>query len=402
MFNRFSIYFCRFLDALGFTIFLPLIPFLTQQLGLSNLYIGLLLSSYGFGQFFGAPVLGGLSDKLGRKNILLACQIGSILSWILILNILIFHQQIGLYVGPLFIFARLIDGLTGANFAISSAIISEETDTVNRRQMFSTASAFFAGGFILGPALAGFVISTSFGVIGYGILGIFFTTLSLLFTLFGLKIESKHRTELKTEWNVFKILIKTQKVEWLFITTRQILLINYNVFISVASLHLITVFNLDAKYVAFYFTLMGIFRIFNNLVCIKILRKYSDDYKILSTGIYLLMLGSTALALASRIEFFIAASFILTLGNAFSYPVIQSIASGIVAKNRIGSFMGSDDAVRALSITVIPTIAVFMYGYINSFVFLGTALMCLGVKIYFESRMKLFEEFQSQSTQNSQ
>ncbi len=139
-------------DLMGLSIIIPLLPLYAARFGASPLTIGILQASYPFMQFIGAPVLGRLSDRFGRKPILIISQMGTFLGFIL----LGFANTL-----PLLFISRIIDGLSGANISTAQAAISDSTTEKTRTQGLGLIGAAFGVGFILGPIVAFIVLAVS-------------------------------------------------------------------------------------------------------------------------------------------------------------------------------------------------------------------------------------------------
>ncbi len=139
-------------DLLGLSIIIPLLPLYATRYGASPLTIGVLQASYPMMQFIGAPILGRLSDRFGRKRILVISQIGTLLGFIL----LGFANSLWL----LFV-SRIIDGLSGANISTAQAAISDSTTEKTRTQGLGLVGAAFGLGFIIGPIIAFIVLAAS-------------------------------------------------------------------------------------------------------------------------------------------------------------------------------------------------------------------------------------------------
>lgn len=137
-------------DVLGFTIILPLLPFYSEKLGATPTVVGALIATYAICQLISGPILGQLSDRFGRRPILLVSQAGTLAGFLL----LAFANQIWL----LFI-ARAIDGATAGNLTTAQAYISDVTKPENRAKAFALIGIAFGFGFLVGPALAGFLAS---------------------------------------------------------------------------------------------------------------------------------------------------------------------------------------------------------------------------------------------------
>lgn len=132
-------------DLLGLTIIIPLLPLYATSFGADPLTIGWLGATYPLMQFLGAPLLGQLSDRYGRKPVLLVSQVGTLIGFI----VLGFANSLWL----LFL-ARIIDGLSGANISTAQAVITDSTTEKTRTQGLGLLGAAFGLGFIIGPIIA--------------------------------------------------------------------------------------------------------------------------------------------------------------------------------------------------------------------------------------------------------
>lgn len=137
-------------DVLGITIIIPILPFYALAFDASPLVIGLLGSSYPAMQFLFAPILGGLSDRYGRKRVLAGAQIGTFCS----LLILGFASTLWM----IFV-SRLVDGITGANLSTAQAVITDSTPPEERAKGLGLIGATFGVGFILGPIISGVALA---------------------------------------------------------------------------------------------------------------------------------------------------------------------------------------------------------------------------------------------------
>lgn len=149
-----------FIDLIGVGIVLPVLAplFLDASHGLipgsesiefRTLLMGLLISSYSFAQFFGAPILGGLSDRYGRKKLLLLSLVGTFIGY-LIFGIGILTRSL-----PLLFAGRIIDGLTGGNISIALSSIADLSDKQSKTRNFGLIGMAYGLGFIIGPYLGG-------------------------------------------------------------------------------------------------------------------------------------------------------------------------------------------------------------------------------------------------------
>jgi MFS transporter, DHA1 family, tetracycline resistance protein len=133
-----------FVNLVGFGIIIPLLPFYAQTFGASPFVIGLLFASFSLSQLIAAPVLGDLSDRLGRRPVLIASLIGTVISFVML--------AMAGSLAMLFL-ARIIDGVTGGSITTARAYIADVTAEQDRAKAFGLLGAAFGLGFIVGPAL---------------------------------------------------------------------------------------------------------------------------------------------------------------------------------------------------------------------------------------------------------
>jgi MFS transporter, DHA1 family, tetracycline resistance protein len=142
----FPLFLTVFVDVLGLTIIYPLLPYYAEHFGATPLQVGILTATYAACQLFSGPVLGHISDRVGRKPTLLASQIGTLLGF----ATLGFANSLWmLFLG------RIIDGVTAGNLSIAQAYITDVTKPENRTRAFGLIGVAFGMGFLIGPASSG-------------------------------------------------------------------------------------------------------------------------------------------------------------------------------------------------------------------------------------------------------
>jgi multidrug resistance protein len=137
-----------FIDLLGFGIIIPLLPFYAEHFGASALMVGLLSTSFSLMQFLFAPFWGRLSDRIGRRPVILIGLMGSAVSYAMFA---LAHSLPALFV------ARCLAGIAGANVSTAQAFIADVTTPDNRARGMGMIGAAFGLGFIFGPAIGGFL-----------------------------------------------------------------------------------------------------------------------------------------------------------------------------------------------------------------------------------------------------
>ena len=134
------------MDVLGLTIMIPLLPFYAEKLGASPSQVGWLVGVYALCQLFSGPLLGRMSDHVGRKPLLIVSQIGTLIGFL-----------ITAFAGTLWVvfLGRIIDGATAGNLSLAQAYISDVTKPAERAKSFGVIGIAFGLGFLIGPAISG-------------------------------------------------------------------------------------------------------------------------------------------------------------------------------------------------------------------------------------------------------
>jgi DHA1 family tetracycline resistance protein-like MFS transporter len=133
-----------FVNLVGFGIIIPLLPFYAQTFGASPLAIGLLFASFSLSQLVASPILGDLSDRWGRRPVLILSLLGTVVSFVML--------ALATSLSLLFA-ARIVDGLSGGNITTARAYIADITTEENRAKAYGLLGAAFGLGFIVGPGL---------------------------------------------------------------------------------------------------------------------------------------------------------------------------------------------------------------------------------------------------------
>ena len=136
-------------DATGMGIILPLLPFYSQRLGATPFIVGSLISVYALCQLVAGPVVGMLSDRYGRRSVLIVSQIGTLAGFVVLASATSL---------TLVFLARIIDGLTSGNISVAHAYAAEHSAPATRKQALGTTSGAIGTGLLIGPVLSGFLV----------------------------------------------------------------------------------------------------------------------------------------------------------------------------------------------------------------------------------------------------
>lgn len=186
------IFIIMLMDIVGLTILFPVAPYIVQRYSGEALMVTLLTVIYAGGQFFAAPALGKISDRIGRRPVLLLCVLGSAIGY--------FIFGIGGTLWVLFL-ARLIDGITGGNISTASAYIVDVSKPEERAKNFTLLGIAYGFGFILGPALGGMLGQWNLDAPAYVAGTIFLISSALVFFLLPESLPEERRVRSRLTLN---------------------------------------------------------------------------------------------------------------------------------------------------------------------------------------------------------
>lgn len=201
--NLWILIFVCVINSMGFGIIVPVLYPYGKQFGLTGETLGVLIASFSIAQFFATPVLGSLSDKWGRKPLLVISLAGTCISFLLFAEA---RSIVMLFA------ARILDGLTGGNISVAQAMVSDTSTPQNRAKKFGILGSAFGFGFVIGPAIGGLLNQVGrqapfFFAAGIALIG----TLSALFLLKETNPTDKKRRSANRDNFKFKTLVSTLK-----------------------------------------------------------------------------------------------------------------------------------------------------------------------------------------------
>ncbi|MDZ4765945.1 MAG: MFS transporter [Chloroflexota bacterium] len=164
-----------FVDVLGLTVILPLLHLYAAAYGATPVQIGLVAAAFPLAQLIGVPIMGALSDRYGRKPLLLISQLSTFVGFLMLAS----AQSL-----EMVILSRVVDGLFGANLATAQAAITDVTDERTRAQGLGLTGAAFGLGFLFGPAIALFSLEISDSLATPALTAAGYSLMSILLTLF--------------------------------------------------------------------------------------------------------------------------------------------------------------------------------------------------------------------------
>ena len=348
------------INSISFTIIIPLIYPYAKQFGLSDLQASLLTTAFALSQFFGTPILGKLSDRLGRKYILVFSLAGTVVA-----NLL--ASVAG--VAWLLYAARMLDGLTGGNTSVASAVISDITTPQQRPKAFGIFGATFRLGFVIGPVLSYLAqqLPTLPGISSLGmsfIVSAAIATLAAILTLFFLPETASNRgevTEFKLQWDDFAFgkIAKSAtrpRLGKLFVLTF-LSGSTFTIFTFAFQPFFLKVLNRDTKELAMMFALVGILGFITQVFALDSLSKRFNLINIIAVS--LALRGITFLLMPAFPTYgaFVIILVIFGLVNSFPMPLIDTVLSLNADTKEQGEMLGINSSYLSMSNAIGPVIS---------------------------------------------
>jgi len=383
---------------MGFGIVLPLLPFYASEFNASPVMIGLLYSIFSFAQLIFSPIWGSLSDRIGRRPIMLLSTFGAVIAYII-------FGLAGSF--AVLLFSRLVAGVMGGNISTAQAYVADVTTPEERAKGMGMIGAAFGLGFVLGPAMAAGLIHPAFhewiATLGignaavwleankYALPGFFAAFLSFCsFLLVWLKLEETvDKTNVETSTTPKRFGVFTPGF-WKSISARKE---NTNPFfgillfaaflLSFGQASLYSAFPLfcdsqlgmSPEQVGIQFFYIGLIAVIVQGGLIRPLTKWFDEEKVFLTGNIFMTVGMGLLALSGSVSMLTLFLAIMALGHSLNLPTMNSLISKEADPGNVGAMMGTAQGLSGLGRTIGPTWGGLLFGISPYLPFYLTALV---------------------------
>lgn len=368
-----------FIDLLGFSLILPLLPYYASSFGAMPQTIGLLVAAYSICQFLAAPFLGAWSDRYGRRPLLLYSQFGSCLGFILL------GIAPGLPNALAWLFvARIVDGISGGNLTIAQAYISDISAPPERARNFGMIiGVSFGLGFLLGPSFGGFLSRWGYSVPAFAAALLSFA--SVLATFFLLP-ETQHQrdeqraTGLQAYTRVLDYLnlAGVRRLLWVFFFNA----LPFSLYVTMFALFAKTRLDFTAEQTGYFLGFIGLLGIiWQGGVVGPVVRRFGD-LKTLWLGLSLSAVGLFYLALVDvwwKLPF---VAFFFSLGHGLARPSLTSLITQAAPPQRRGGLLGATTSLESFSRIVAPIVGGWIIALHSSWLgWLGGVLYVVAVMI---------------------
>ncbi|MBU0757338.1 MAG: MFS transporter [Nanoarchaeota archaeon] len=373
--NRFAmvpILLSVFVDLIGVGIVIPVLSvvMLDPKLGMfalgtlqstKEITLGFLIASYPFAQFFGAPIIGAYSDRIGRKKALLISFFGSCVGYVLFGYGLLIHHI------PLLFISRIIDGFTGGNISVAMSAIADISTKKTKVANFGLIGAAFGMGLVFGPFIGGKLSDPLIHPLFNHATPFWFAAMLVIVNMFLIIFLFKETLHTKIRYKIslttgFKNIAKAMKLENLRIMFIVVFLLffGFNFFTQFFSVYLIEKFSFTSSQIGDFYGFLGIWIVLTQGIVTRPVAKRFSSSKILSVSIFMLSIALICLLIPkeSRILYFIIP--FVALSNGLIRPNSTAIISDMATEDSQGEILGITASVQALAMTIPPIISGFL------------------------------------------
>lgn len=335
------------IDLIGFGIVIPVLPLYAKNFGATEWANGWLVGIYSAMQFVAAPLLGRLSDRVGRRPVLLVSLLGTAIGF--------FIMGAAQTLAWLFV-ARIIDGISGGNISTAQAYIADVTKPEERSKAMGLIGAAFGLGFVLGPAIGGLMAHISIGAPFYlaGVLA----AVNMLLVYFRLpeSLSREHRAAPESVAPLSEVL----RAGWHL----PVLMGGY--FFSIVGFSIMTTdfalftshrFGYDARHNGYLFAFVGIVGATMQGGVLRRILKHCSEKNIAAAGCLILALGLYFLPLSGSLSSLLCFTAVVAIGNSLITPTLNGLASQSATRHWQGRVIGLMQAAGSLGRWVGPVCA---------------------------------------------
>jgi MFS transporter, DHA1 family, tetracycline resistance protein len=369
-----------FLDMAAFGILIPLVGLYGRHYNASGSTLAMLSSTYSFCQFFAAPLWGWLSDRFGRRQILLVTIAGNILGF------LIFGMADSL---SLLFISRIISGIFGGNIAVAQAYIADNTPPEKRTQGMGLAGAVIGLGFVAGPPLGG-ISAYKLGMSAPGYIAAFLAIINFVLAYRWLVEPEKQAARrlggiagllagIKSLPSAPQVMRNLFAI--MFISTFSFCVMEHSFSLYIQHLLKITTDEaaLNTGLVLMWIGILGVI-IQGGLL--RVLTKRLSEWQLLASGVLVLSLAMLVFPLTQSLMGFYVAGFGIALGGGLANPSLQSLISKQAPDGSQGLLLGFSQGLASLARLAGPFTGIYLFSVLASAPFVVAAALYAGLFVF--------------------
>ncbi len=365
-----SVFLVVFVDLLGFSLILPLLPYYAENYGAGAALIGVLVAIYAAAQFVGAPLLGRLSDRVGRRPVLLVSIAGTLIGFLILAFAPALGQGLGARLGLAsasglilaFLFlSRFLDGLTGGNISVAQAYIADITDETNRARGLGLIGAAFGLGFILGPAVGGSLATFGYEVPALAAAVLSAVNLILVFFFLPELLNPQRRSELAERPRAalsLAALVEALRRPRLgpLLQIRLMFGLGFAMFQTVFVLFAQSRLNLAVQTTGFILAYVGVLSVAVQAGGIPWITRRIEEDRLILTSLVIMAVSLAAWSFTPTLAVLVVIVTPLAVAGGILNTVVSSAISKAVTPDEVGGTLGLAAALESLARVVAPIV----------------------------------------------
>jgi multidrug resistance protein len=342
----FLIFFTVFIDMVGFGIVIPVLPLYAEHFHATPFEIGWLTGIYSGMQILFVPILGRLSDRFGRRPILIVSLAGTALGF------LIMGWASTL---PLLFVARIIDGASGGNISTAQAYIADISTPENRSRSMGVIGAAFGLGFTFGPMIGGLMSRISYGAPFYFAAALAALNVALLYFILPESLSAEYRSRPRERTRLAEIFLHGHGSLFAVIVAAYFFAVSgFSIMTTLFALFTEKRFGFTARETGYVFGLIGILSVILQGGLIGRLIKMFGETALARAGLFLLAISLGLLPLVANIPALLAVCAALAIANGLTTPTLNGLASQMIDRGWQGRALGLMQSAAALARLVGP------------------------------------------------
>lgn len=346
-----------FVDILGFSLLIPLLPYYVTHFGASAFVVGILFSTFSFCQLIAGPIWGNVSDRIGRKAVLIISQIGATIGW----TMLAFAPSI-----PFVFLARIVEGVSGGNIGVTQAYVADLVEPRQRSRAFGYIGATFAGAMAFGPLMGGllFAFFHSYAIPLLAAAALQFVTLILTIVVLP---ESRSKGEDSSSVGPAEIArtFRNPQLAPLLWQKLALSLALYGWF-SVIALFLARQLNFSLPETDYFYSGFAAINVLSNTGGVGRASDRLGDTRMAMLGIFLLVSAFALAAFVHTMWLMVVVMVLFSFGMAFANTGLTALISGAADDRRQGTVLGVTSSLDSVSGIISPPISTGLLAKLGS------------------------------------
>jgi DHA1 family tetracycline resistance protein-like MFS transporter len=343
-----------FIDILGFSILIPLLPFYVQHFGAPDIVVGWVFATYSLCQLVAGPLWGNLSDRVGRKMVLIVSQIGSTVAW----TMLAFAPSI-----PIVLLSRALEGFSGGNIGVTQAYVADLVEPKRRGEAFAYVGAAFSAGFVFGPATGGW-LAARYGFAVPFLLAAALQVLTLILTITMLPESRGRRTGEAAEVVGLRDILRSLVDRTIAPVLRLRLVYTLGMYgwFSVLTLILHAQLGWSVAQVSYVFATFGIMQVVLQVAVVGRLVAALGNRVATNLGLGLCVAAFALVPLTTSFGFAVVVLAVFGVGLSIENAAFPALASEVSPDDRRGTVLGVVSGLDSLAGFIMPPIVTGVLG----------------------------------------